>query len=156
MNYRPTARIVLLNDDNKILLLRIYSNDESYWITPGGKIEEGEVPIETARRELYEETGIISAEFVVPHSWYYEAVLNLYGVPTLFLEHIFFARTHQLQTTVDYLNEDEKEIIKEHKWWDIQELIDSGETFYPKGLIAALKNVIYYHHRPEGTLLIER
>ncbi len=36
--------------------------DRDTWETQGGHIEPNEVPIDTARRELYEESGIIEAD----------------------------------------------------------------------------------------------
>ena len=154
MNQRHTARIVLLNNENKIILLKFVEPNRSFWLTPGGKIEQGETPLQAARRELYEETGITAAEFALPHSWYYEGITPLHGVPTLFKEHIFLARTYTLQTTSAYLNEDEKEIISEYKWWDLNALIASREIFYPQGLAAALKPVVYHNSLPSGTIIL--
>lgn len=34
-------------------------NDRSIWETQGGHIEENETPLETAKRELFEEFGVI-------------------------------------------------------------------------------------------------
>jgi len=39
------------------------------WECPGGHIEEGESPLEAARRELWEETGAVKAE-IVPVTYY--------------------------------------------------------------------------------------
>ncbi len=43
-------------EDGKILLL--YRGDEEHWEVPGGKVEEGEFPTETAVREAEEEIGV--------------------------------------------------------------------------------------------------
>ncbi len=43
-------------EDGKILLL--YRKDEDHWEVPGGKVEEGESPTETAVREAKEEIGV--------------------------------------------------------------------------------------------------
>ncbi len=37
-------------------------NERDTWETQGGHIEDGESPVEAARRELYEESGIVSAD----------------------------------------------------------------------------------------------
>lgn len=154
MNQRLTARIVLLNDENKIILLKFIEPNRSFWLTPGGKIEHNETPLQAARRELYEETGITAAEFIEPHSWYYEGIAPLNGTSTLFKEHIFFARTYTSHTTNEHLNEDKKEIIEEYKWWDLNALIASREIVYPRGLAEALKPIVYHNSLPSGTIKI--
>lgn len=49
--------VVLSKYKNKMLLSR--HKDRTTWETQGGHIEEGETPIEAARRELYEESGAV-------------------------------------------------------------------------------------------------
>jgi mutator protein MutT len=54
------ANVVLINSENKILLLRRSDNlDRSgVWGFPGGMIDAGESSIVAAKREVFEETGI--------------------------------------------------------------------------------------------------
>ncbi|MFG1995657.1 NUDIX hydrolase [Actinoplanes sp. NPDC048988] len=58
--FRPAARVVCVDAGGRILLMRWRDPyDGSYlWEPPGGGIEPGETPAETARRELLEETGL--------------------------------------------------------------------------------------------------
>ncbi|MGI5375242.1 NUDIX hydrolase [Streptomyces sp. CA-251387] len=53
--------VLLLDPDGRILLLRYAEGRPSAgtWWLPGGMLEHGEDPPAAARRELYEETGII-------------------------------------------------------------------------------------------------
>lgn len=52
--------IVVTTTDNKILLQKEYRYviDTQNWEIPGGGIDEGETPLEAAKRELFEETEI--------------------------------------------------------------------------------------------------
>lgn len=50
--------VVVYSDDAKILLLKRRSPFE-FWQSVTGSLNAGETPIETARRELKEETGLV-------------------------------------------------------------------------------------------------
>jgi lipoyl(octanoyl) transferase len=57
---RPeTIRLVkvLVHDGDRVLLLHRRAERGNFWQPITGSIEEGELPVETARRELIEETG---------------------------------------------------------------------------------------------------
>ena len=56
---RKAVRCYLI-DDNKVVVTNYKKGDkkEGYYDIPGGKIEEGELPNQTAIREMKEETGI--------------------------------------------------------------------------------------------------
>ena len=49
--------VVLSEFEGKILLSR--HKDRTTWETQGGHIEDGETPMEAAKRELYEESGAL-------------------------------------------------------------------------------------------------
>ena len=53
------AYIILSRKDSKILILKRLNG---LWEFPGGGVEWGEHPLKTARRELFEETGISETE----------------------------------------------------------------------------------------------
>lgn len=50
--------------DNKHSFLLVYSNRNSQWSFPKGHMESAESEIETARREILEETGIENLKFI--------------------------------------------------------------------------------------------
>ena len=56
--YRRGVGVMLLNADKQVWVGRRIDNTDEAWQMPQGGIDEGEVPLATALRELEEETGI--------------------------------------------------------------------------------------------------
>ena len=79
---------ILYQVDNKFILERQfrYALDEEIIEMPAGKLEEGETPLEAAKRELLEETGYRPLEMVhlgdsYPTPGYSSEVIHLYYCP---------------------------------------------------------------------------
>ncbi|GIW22171.1 MAG: hydrolase [Candidatus Sericytochromatia bacterium] len=52
---------VVLNKENKVLVVSQYGTS---WSLPKGHQEENELPLETAKREIFEESGISDLEYL--------------------------------------------------------------------------------------------
>ena len=59
---RESVRAAVVDDQDRILLLRYGDEYGDWWITPGGGREEGEDDEQTLRRELEEEVGLVEFE----------------------------------------------------------------------------------------------
>jgi len=79
------AAMVALDDEQRVCLLRQFRPvlDDWIWELPAGKIDHGEPPLDTARRELREETGITAGQWhslgcIVSSPGIFDEVISLY------------------------------------------------------------------------------
>ena len=52
------VRVIVLDEDNRILMVKQEHPERTVWLVPGGGIEEGENSAQAAVREVREETGL--------------------------------------------------------------------------------------------------
>lgn len=82
------AAVVALDGQDRICLLRQYRPvlDGWLWEVPAGKIDDGDPPLATARRELAEEAGLAAARW--------EELGHMVSSPGVFTErvHLYLAR----------------------------------------------------------------
>lgn len=97
----------VVNSKNEILLI----NRHQKWDLPKGKAEEGEIPSETAIREVEEECGIhnITIECSLGETYH---TYKLNGIPSIKKTYWFFMRFSGSETPTPQLEED----IHEARW----------------------------------------
>jgi len=71
MSERPMPAVkALIERDSKILVLKTETENDSFWVLPGGRVEYGEEPLEALQREIQEEISA-DAEINDPIGMYY-------------------------------------------------------------------------------------
>lgn len=142
MRLRLGARAVVLDPDDRILLVRFEFPDRALWATPGGGVDQGETHEQAIVRELAEEAGL---EDVVlgPWIWTRKHVFPfLDGNWDGQVERFVLVRTHSFEPAPRFTEEQlAAEYVAGVRWWPQEELAASDELFAPRRLpelVAAL------------------
>lgn len=72
IEHKAVVAIIAITPDNKIVLVKQYRKavEKELYELPAGKIESGETPLDTAIRELKEETGYTASNLKLIHKYY--------------------------------------------------------------------------------------
>jgi 8-oxo-dGTP pyrophosphatase MutT (NUDIX family) len=136
---RHAARAFVLDGARRVLLLRWQHpvTGDVWWITPGGRIDEGEDALAAIRRELVEEIGLDVD--LGPVVWTREHVLLLSRRIVRQYETFFLVRvdSHEVSPTIDVVSED----IHGHRWWTLAELESTSERIAPPQLAELVRSL---------------
>jgi len=138
---RPAARVLLIDDQDRLLLLRANVGEGDVWITPGGALEPGETAEQAARRELWEETGIEAIE-LSPCVWTRTHRFTWRGRRYEQQERFFVARAQAPVITVDNCGAEELAFLSEWRWWTAAEIERSDAVFAPRVLAKILPPIL--------------
>jgi 8-oxo-dGTP diphosphatase len=147
MTLRPTARVLLLDPQGRILLMRgrlAGAPDAArFWFTIGGGVEPGESLEAAARREIWEETGLERVR-LGPVVWRRRGLVpNMEtGDPVLFDESYWVAWCEGGEAVRTGWNAMEQRLVDAIRWWTVDEIAASTEPVYPVGLAERLAELI--------------
>jgi 8-oxo-dGTP pyrophosphatase MutT (NUDIX family) len=142
---RSAARLIVVNRDDRVLLIegRDSTRPESstWWITPGGGLDEGESLEQAARRELLEETGLVVGELgsqVLRRTVDFPfEEFDIVQDETFFLVR-WDGAGREVRPAA--LTEIERRTLLQSRWWTVAELRTTAETVYPEGLADLLSD----------------
>lgn len=142
LRLRRAARIIVLDPDIRTLMFRYdVPGRPPFWVTAGGECEQGESFDDAARRELFEETGIIAdpgreiarltPEFV-----------TVEGEPVKADERFYIIRVDEARIDTSRHTALEQALMTQHRWFTLAELDDWPEPVFPADLAAMIRSQI--------------
>jgi 8-oxo-dGTP pyrophosphatase MutT (NUDIX family) len=147
MNERPSARLILLDRQDRLFLFKVHTPaiydpadpfHGPFWVMIGGLVDPGEEYLDAAIREAKEETGL-SVEGEVRWVWKRERIMQWRERQVLHRERFFLGRAAPGVVDTSGLDAREKSWTLDHRWWNADEIAASSERFEPKDLGARLK-----------------
>lgn len=142
MRARVTGRVLLLSPQGRLALMRVPGFDDGMvWVTFGGRLEPGESVREGALREMVEETGrddLILGEPIFVR----DEVRTIDGVETRLTETFFVARAPDETLSFHGWTPEEKAKVDAVRWWSLEELAASDETFLPRQIVALMEKAL--------------
>jgi len=131
---RPAARILLVDGEDRVLLMRFTPDDRPpLWCTPGGAVDPGESYAQAARRELWEEVGLDldCGPEVAQRTCEF---LTFERVEVIADERYFRVDIDRHEVRAGALTDLEQRVLAGSRWFARAELADWPETIYPADL----------------------
>jgi 8-oxo-dGTP diphosphatase len=143
LRIRQAVRAVVIDTDDRVLLVHFDWPDESVWAMPGGGIDPGESAGHALRRELSEETGLTDP-VIGPAIW-----TRTHIFPFLDGSHDGQAEVYHLVRTEPFEPEPTwswEELNREHvtdiRWWTLNQLHAATATFAPRRLPNLVRRLV--------------
>jgi ADP-ribose diphosphatase len=136
VRHRGSVATLAVHDDGRIVLVRQYRHPVGarMWELPAGLLDAGESPMEGARRELEEETGLRAASLV--------PLADFYTTPGFCDERMYVFRATAFTEVPPRPDDDEVIEVKTCTLSEAREMIRRGEIREGKTLVALLQEAL--------------
>lgn len=132
LNIREAVRGLIIDDEQRVLLVRLQFPDGAVWLLPGGGIEDEEAHHDALARELAEEVGLREPE-IGAHVWTRTHVMPMFN-STWDGQRDFAYMVHTKYFEPQPLLSQEQlaaENVSAIRWWPLEELSDyDGDDFF--------------------------
>ncbi len=136
------VRVIVLDEENRILMVKQEHPERTVWMVPGGGIEEGENSARAAVREVQEETGLeVEIQGLI---WHVEEVSERGQRFVNFFRAKVTGGTLALGKDPEF--SDSEQVLKESRFMTREEVMGL-ENLYPEFLREEL-----WQHLEEGTI----
>jgi 8-oxo-dGTP pyrophosphatase MutT (NUDIX family) len=144
---RHTARVLLIDADDRVLLFRhqgdVDSGGRATWITPGGGRSRWESMPRAAARELREETGLRVRPAVLGRPVAYTTGYGDQGWSAgLFRDDYFLHRVTAHTVDTSGFTDHERTHMSVHRWWTVAALAATEERVLPIDLADLLTRLL--------------
>lgn len=139
--FRQGVRAVVIDDAERILLVRFDFADGELWATPGGGVEPDETPEEAIRRELHEEVGLRDVE-LGPVIWRREHVFAFDRYAGQRETFFLVRRWAALEAPLMSVEELAAERLGGSRWWSLEDIRTSPLRTAPRELALHVHNLL--------------
>lgn len=141
---RRAARALVIDDEDRVLLFRGELPDRRpWWFAPGGALDGDESYEEALVRELAEETGIsVHIDELQSPVWSRHVPFRWRGVDELHDERYYVVRVSSNAVDSSRMLDAERDVIREHRWWTVDEIANSADQFSPRRMAVLLRPLL--------------
>ena len=134
-NPKPCANAIVVEDERVLLVRRAHTPWLGSWCAPGGFCEVGEHPIETAEREVFEETGLHARVEAYVGTWV-DAYADDAGEPDATVINVAYYRAFPVEGPPGAVDPAE---VSEVGWFGWDEVPDD---LAPPGTLASILDAV--------------